>query len=140
MPINVIIGLLILKELFAQTDEEAIASGLFDSRYKYALRTAELKNQITNVSVLTRFRKKVVAHLEETKEDLIKNTFQELAGGIAKFMGITGAKKRIDSMMIAANIKKLGRLELLYECIADAVGEIEKRGGEIPEKLKHYTE
>ena len=140
VPVNVIISLLTLKELFGQTDEEAIASLLFDSRYKFALRTAELKNQITNVSVLTRFRKKAVKHLEETGTDLIKNTFKELEKEIEKLMGITGTKKRIDSMMIAANIKRLGRLELLYECVSDAVREIEKRGGKIPEELRHYTE
>ena len=140
VPVNVIIGLLTLKEIFGLTDEEAIGSLLFDARFKYALRATEMKSQITNVSVLTRFRKRVAAYEAENGTDLVKDTFLELEKNLEGLMGIMGTRKRMDSMMIAANIKKLGRLELMYEAVSDAVREIEKRGGKIPEELAHYTE
>ncbi|MFQ7355709.1 MAG: hypothetical protein ACLROG_13815 [Coprococcus phoceensis] len=33
-------------------------------------------------------------------------------------MGISGKVRRMDSMMIESNIRKLSRMELIYTCIA----------------------
>lgn len=38
-PVNVIIGLLILKELYSHTDDDFLETLLFDVRYQYALHT-----------------------------------------------------------------------------------------------------
>ena len=38
-PVNVYFGLLILREIFNQSDEEALNSLMFDLRYQYALHT-----------------------------------------------------------------------------------------------------
>lgn len=55
-------------------------------------------------------------------------------------MKITGRTRRMDSMMIDANIKKLSRLELIYTCIANLVKRLSKEGiVEIPEELMHYV-
>lgn len=55
-------------------------------------------------------------------------------------MKITGRTRRMDSMMIDANIKKLSRLELIYTCISDLVIRLKKESAEeIPEGLLHYA-
>ena len=41
--------------------------------------------------------------------------------------------------MAASNIKRMGRLELLYTCVANLAKEMAKTR-EIPEHLRHYTE
>lgn len=71
---------------------------------------------------------------------MIHDCIVSLAGEIAKVMKITGRTRRMDSMMIDANIKKLSRLELIYTCIANLVKRLTKEGNvEIPEELRHYA-
>lgn len=48
--------------------------------------------------------------------------------------------KRMDSMMVASNIKRMSRLELLYTYVANFAKEFLKNTGELPEGLLHYTE
>lgn len=57
-------------------------------------------------------------------------------------MGINGGSvvKRMDSIMIASNIKKLSRLELLYTCVSNLVKLMQKKEDDIPEGLGHYCE
>jgi hypothetical protein len=58
-PVNVYFGLLILREIFNQSDEEALDSLLFDIRYQYALHTTSFaeqpvsKNSLTNEDTTT---------------------------------------------------------------------------------------
>jgi len=44
-PANVYFGLLILREIFNQSDEEALNSLMFDIRYQHALHTTSFKKQ-----------------------------------------------------------------------------------------------
>lgn len=55
-------------------------------------------------------------------------------------MKIDQSLKRMDSMMVASNIKRMGRLELLYTCVSNLAKEARKSGMELPETLLHYTE
>ncbi len=81
-----------------------------------------------------------VLYYEKTGIDLIHNCIVSLASGIAHVMKITGRTRRMDSMMIDSNIKKLSRLELIYTCIANLVKRLSKEGNaELPEELKHYV-
>ena len=64
-PVNVIIGALILKEIFGLTDEEIVETLPFDIRYQYALHTTSFEEQPLNDRTLGRFR----AISEQTKSD-----------------------------------------------------------------------
>jgi len=65
---------------------------------------------------------------------------------LARLTGINGIMKRMDSMMIAANIRNLSRIELLYRCVANVVNHIYKvcktNGEALPKALlkglEHY--
>lgn len=48
--------------------------------------------------------------------------------------------KRMDSLMVASNIKRMSRLELLYTCVANLVKEAAARKEELPQELHHYTQ
>jgi len=52
-PVNVIIGLLIIKEIFQDSDEELIGSLHFDIRYQYALHTTSLERQPVSINTLS---------------------------------------------------------------------------------------
>lgn len=42
--------------------------------------------------------------------------------------------------MVASNIRRMSRLELLYTCAANLAKDVLKRGGALPEGLIHYTQ
>ena len=46
---------------------------------------------------------------------------------LEKLMGLTD-EEFMDSLMVASNIRKLGRMELLYTCVADLVSFLNRTG------------
>ena len=120
-PVNVIIGALILKELLGLTDDEVMESLMFDIRFQYALHTTSFKEQPLSDRTLSRFRERCLTYETMTGIDLLKSCIISLSKDIAEIMGIRPELKRMDSMMVASNIKKLSRLELLYTCVANLV-------------------
>lgn len=56
-------------------------------------------------------------------------------------MKLNTGLRRMDSLMVASNIKKMGRLELLYTCVANlAKLMVRKEDRSFPDPMKHYTE
>lgn len=139
-PVNVIIASLIAKELTGESDDEIVESLMFDIRYQYAFHTTHFEEQPLSDRTLGRFRERCYAYELETGIDLLHDTVTSLAGGMAKLMKIDHQLKRMDSAMVASNIKKMGRLELLYTCVSNLARQMKKKGQEIPGQLQHYTE
>lgn len=140
-PVNVIIGALILKEIFGLTDEEIVDTLPFDIRYQYALHTTSLEEQPLNDRTLGRFRARCNAYEEMTGIDLIHDCIIKLSSSMAAMMKLNTGMRRMDSLMVASNIKRMGRLELLYTCVANLCRVMKKLGDKaLPEVLFHYTE
>lgn len=139
-PVNIIIGSMILKEFLTLTDEELLEALLFDVRFQYALHTTSFEEQPLSDRTLSRFRERCTTYESETGIDLLKNCMNGLSSQIASFMGINPGLSRMDSLMVAANIKKLSRLELLYTCVANMVKCLQKNADQIPEDMAHYLE
>ena len=139
-PVNVLVGALFIQQLTGQTDDEMVESLMFDTRYQYALHTTSYLEQPLSDRSLGRFRQKLFAYTTESGVDLLKNTEAMLTDKLAHLMGINQHLRRMDSMMISANVKKLSRLELLYTSVSNLAKKMAVSGYEIPEEQKHYTE
>lgn len=140
-PINVIVGALILKEFTGMTDDEIRESCEFDFRFQYALHTTSFEEQPISDRTFSRFRERCEAYELTTGEDLIHQCIVSLSEEIRQYMGISKNIRRMDSMMIEANIRKMGRLELLYTCISSLVKRIQKDGSlDLPAVFNHYAE
>lgn len=140
-PVNIIIGLLILKEVMQLTDEELIGSLHFDDRYKYALNTLHLPVQPVSINTLTNFRERLAKYLAETGIDLIKQEVEDLGARIAGYLKIDQQLMRMDSLMISSSCKKLSRIELVYSVNHCMVKTLNKLSSEaIPENCKGYLE
>lgn len=126
-PINVCIGALIIKEMFQISDDEVIENLMLDPRYQYALHTTSFAEQPLSDKSLSRFRKRCYEYERLHGIDLIHECITELSAQIAKVMGITPKLRRMDSMMIEANIRILSRTELLYTCVSKLVRYIHKQ-------------
>ena len=139
-PVNVIVGALILKEALGDTDDELVEALMFDIRYQYALHTTSFEEQPLSDRTLSRFRARVLAYETEHDVDLIHECVVKMAKEISEFMNITPDKQRMDSLMVAANIRNLSLLELFYTCVANLCKTMDKRGTKIPDEQHHYIE
>lgn len=139
-PVNILIGASIIKELHDYSDDDIVEGLMLDVRLQYALHTTSFSEQPLSDKSLSRFRKRCYEYEQKTGNDLLHTCIVSLAKEIAKVMKISGKTRRMDSMMIDANIKKLSRLELIYTCIADLVIRLKKESVcDIPECLLHYA-
>jgi len=138
-PVNVLVGALILKEFLGQSDDDMQESLMFDVRYQVALHTTSFAEQPLSDRSLGRFRARCTAYEEETGIDLIHDCVISLSREIAEIMKVNSHLKRMDSLMVASNIKRMSRLELLYTCVSNMVNLLAQDNLEIlPENLKHY--
>lgn len=138
-PVNICIGALIIKELFSLSDDEVVENLMLDPRYQYALHTTSYEEQPLSDKTLSRFRKRCYDYEAAYGVDLLHGCMTDLGSKIAKMMDISPRIKRMDSMMIAANIRKLSRVELLYTCVAKLVIYFHKNGqDEFIKGFEHY--
>lgn len=140
-PANVIVGALIIKELFDYSDDEMVENLMLDFRIQYALHTTSFEEQPLSDKTLSRFRKRCYDYETLYNEDLYHDCVKDLSASIAKLMGISGKVRRMDSMMIESNIRKLSRMELIYTCVAKLAMCIDRIDDNVlPGVLKHYVD
>ncbi|MEE1164964.1 MAG: transposase, partial [Lachnospiraceae bacterium] len=139
-PVNVIIGALILKELFDLSDDEVVEDLLLDPRFQYALHTTSFEEQPISDKTLTRFRQRCYDYERLESVDLFHDCVTDLSARTARLMKVDGRIRRMDSLMVAANIRILSRMELIYRCIAKMTGWMVKNGEELPDTLQHYND
>lgn len=141
-PVNVIVGMLILKELNNDTDDQLLESVVIDIRYQYALHTTSFAEQPVSDRTLSRFRERLYAYELETGIDLMKEEMESLADAFVQMMKISGQTKRMDSLMVASSCKKMSRLELVYRCVSRMVKAVQSTGEtEVLEKrLQKYLD
>lgn len=120
-PVNVIIGALIIKELFDYSDDEIVENLMLDLHLQYALHTTSFEEQPISDKTLSRFRSRCYNYETTHGIDLYHDCVKDLSSKIAKLMNLSGRIKRMDSMMIESNIRFLSRMELIYTCIKAAV-------------------
>ncbi len=138
-PVNICIGALIIKEMFQASDDEIVESLMLDTRYQYALHTTSFEEQPLSDKSLTRFRKRCYEYETTYGVDLLHDCISGLSRQIAKIMGISPKIRRMDSLMIEANIKNLSRAELLYTCLSKFVIYLHKNGFDpLLAGLEHY--
>lgn len=138
-PVNICIGALIIKELFGISDDEIVENLMLDPRYQYALHTTSYEEQPLSDKTLSRFRKRCYDYESAYGIDLYHDCMKDLGAKIAKMMDIHPRIKRMDSLMIAANIRKLSRVELLYTCVAKLVAYLHnQKQDELLANLEHY--
>ena len=117
-PVNVIIGALIIKELFDYSDDEIVENLMLDLHLQYALHTTSFEEQPISDKTLSRFRSRCYNYETTHGIDLYHDCVKDLSSKIAKLMNLSGRIKRMDSMMIESNIRFLSRMELIYTCIS----------------------
>lgn len=140
-PVNVIIGALIIKELFDYSDDKIVENLMLDLHLQYALHTTSFAEQPISDKTLSRFRKRCYDYETLHGVDLYHDCIKGLSDKIAKVMNLNGRIRRMDSMMIESNIRFLSRMELIYTCISKLVIYLSKNSQDkLSEDLIHYAD
>ena len=140
-PVNVIIGALIIKELFDYSDDEIVENLMLDLHLQYALHTTSFAEQPISDKTLSRFRKRCYDYETLHGVDLYRDCVKDLGNKIAKMMKLNGRIRRMDSIMIESNIRFLSRMELMYTCISKLVVYLAKNHSEkLPAQLERYKD
>ena len=140
-PVNVIIGALILKEIFGLSDAELLASIYFDDRFQYALRLTSEEKPPVSINTFSNFRKRVYVYEKETGRDLIKEEVESLSELIAQTLKIDNEKVRVDSFMVASSCSNLSRIELVYTVNANLIKKLNQLDeAAIPENCLSYLD
>jgi len=140
-PVNVIIGALILKEVFNLNDEQLLGEIYFNELYQYALRLIEDEKPPVSINTFTNFRSRVYDYLEKTGTDLIQQEMESLADVIAEHLEIENKDVRVDSFMISSSCKNMSRLELIYTVNLQFIKLLsDKSEKSIPEECECYLQ
>lgn len=140
-PVNIMVGLLILKELTGLTDDELMQSLIFDMRFQYALCTTSFEKQPISKNVFTNFRNALIKYELETGKDLYKEEIIRLSKYINDCCKKDTTLKRMDSLMISSSCKHLSRIDLVYKVNVNLIEKINVLEKELlGEREKKYLE
>lgn len=137
-PINLLVSLLLLKEVNQLTDEELLESLAFDFRFHYALGIQDIEKERICINTLTHFRKRLVEHEISTGENLLQIEVESLSNLLADYVQLDRSMARMDSMMVSSSCKSLTRLELVFTVIANMIRTMGNLNIIIPEEFLPY--
>jgi hypothetical protein len=132
-PVQTLIGALVIKEIFDQTDDETVFNLDYHLAHQVALGLDPDEAHVCQ-KTLHNFRTKLIA--SETDEVV----FQSLTDRMIAALGVNIGKQRLDSTHIISNIARLTRLGLFCETIRVFLSAVRKdfpkKFAAIPETLR----
>jgi len=120
VPINVLVGLEMLKSGFGWSDQEMHDAFLFDVQVRYALGYRNLGEGEFELRSVYNFRQRVNDHMGQTGENLIDHAFEQVTDEQVTAFQLQTGSLRMDSSQIASNIRQSCRLRLLVEILQRA--------------------
>ena len=115
VPINVLVGLEYLKAGNGWTDEVLYDAFCYDVQVRYALGYRQLGEGDFDLRTLYYFRSRLSHSMQKEGLNLLDRAFEQVTDEqIAAFQLKTG-KQRMDSTLVASNIRQMGRGQLLGE-------------------------
>lgn len=117
VPVNMLLSLEILKAGFGWDDEELINHFYFDLQVRYALGLRTLGEGHFDVRTLYNFRRRLSKHMQETGWNLVAEAFQRMSDEQVEAFQLKAGRLRMDSTMVASNIREYTRLQLLVEVL-----------------------
>ena len=132
-PVRTVVAVLILKDMFDLTDEEALYRVDFDLGWHVALRLTPEEAHCCQ-KTLHNFRAKLLGN------DKAKQLFAQLTDQMLQALGLSVARQRLDSTHIVSHIARLSRLGLFCETLRVFLRELRQRAPQqfqqVPEALR----
>jgi len=135
VPVNVLVGLEILKAGFNWTDKEMYDNFSYNMQVRYALGYHNLEEGHFEIRTTYNFRNRLSSHMQETGENLFEICFAKITDEQMEAYAIKSGTQRTDSKQIASNIRKMSRLQLLIEVMQRTY-----RMLEASDKIEYHSE
>ena len=148
VPVNVLVGLEVLKAGNGWTDEEMYDAFCYDLQVRYALGYRSLGEGHFELRTMYNFRQRLAKHMQESGENLIGEVFEDVTDKQLRALAVKTGKLRMDSTQVASNIQNSSRLQLLVEVLQRVhrlLNEEEQAGYEalfapyVKSKANHYV-
>ena len=117
IPVNVLLGLEILKDGYGWTDEEMYNNFCYNVQVRYGLGYRNLEEGHFELRTVYNFRGRHTRHMAETGENLFEICFEQITDEQMEAFKVKGGIQRMDSKQIASNIREMSRLQLLVEVV-----------------------
>lgn len=132
-PVQVVVSVLILKEMFDLTDDEALEQLEFSLLWQHALRLTPEAAHLCQ-KTLHNFRVKLIEH------DAARLAFEVVTAAIIEALGTRVGRQRLDSTHILSNFAILTRLGLFCETLRVALAALRRAHprlfARVPEELR----
>jgi len=116
-PVNELVSMEYLKSANGWTDEEMYHRYLFDLQTRYALGLHQLGDAHFEMRTIYNFRAYLSEYMQETGINLLDQAFEQVTDEQIAAFGLKTGKQRMDSTLIASNIRQMGRVQLLVEVL-----------------------
>jgi hypothetical protein len=113
VPVNVLVGLEFLKAAHGWSDEEMYDNFSYNIQVRYALGYRQLAEGYFDLRTLYNFRQRLARYMQETGQNLLEQAFEQVTDEQLKAFAIKTGQQRMDSTMLASNIRQMGRVQLL---------------------------
>lgn len=115
--INVLVGAEILKAGFGWSDEELWDHLQFNLQVRFALGLRNMSVMPFEMRTVYNFRQRVSRHMQESGENLIEQVFVQVTDEQLAALELKTGHQRMDSVLVASNIRQMSRLQLLVEVV-----------------------
>ena len=117
VPVNVLVGLEYLKAGFGWSDEEMYEAFLYNLQVRYALGYDEFGTGNFDLRTLYYFRERLSRYMQEKGVNLLDQAFEQVTDQQLAALQLKTGLQRMDSTLVASNIRQMGRLQLLVEIL-----------------------
>jgi len=125
-PVNIWVGLEIIKWKFDYTDEELLEQFHFNLLTAYAVGLENLGEITLAERTIYYNRKRLLAYEAQTGRNLLEEEFQAMADDAWQEWGLNGQKQRMDSSFVGSFIKQMSRLELMVKVLQNFYGDLDE--------------
>ena len=117
VPVNQLVSLEFLKAGHGWSDAEMYDALCFDLQVRYSLGLWDLAVDDFELRTVYNFRKRLTQHMQRTGENLLDQAFEDVTDAQIAAFRLRTDKQRMDSTLVASNIRELSRLQLLVEVL-----------------------
>ncbi len=135
-PVNILVGMEILKEMHNLTDEQLFERYYFDISFRRALGLVDFNEYIIAEKTMYNFRAAVAEYDRANTTSLMEPVFQMLRDTIIDELGIKTGTQRTDSALIGANIKKMSRLMLFHKVLSNLARDMRALEISVPDDIE----
>jgi len=140
-PVNVWVGLEILKGQFDYTDEELMHQWHFNLLTAYALGQEGLGELTLCIRTVYYNRERLLEYEARTGRNLLEEEFKSITDEALKELGVDTSMQRMDSSFVGSFIKKMSRLEIAVKVLQNFFKELpEVEQGRWQSLLADYLE